>query len=196
MRNRFLFFFLLAVVGAVHADDVTVPNTFTSGTTINSSQMNANFDALVQESNENDARINALSSSVNGSSFLWLGYTPNNFTYDPPTTIASRITLSNFCKSEFGDPAAVVATTDSFFKALAGQTIPLPEEGRIAVMLPEIVAVTAVNPGTGVDYALGMTRDGIQVRYDFCAFGYNGALECFLRDTSVNHQVACLKPTS
>ena len=48
---------LIAVSQSARADDVSVPNTFTADTTISSSQMNANFEALVQESNENDALI-------------------------------------------------------------------------------------------------------------------------------------------
>ena len=48
---------LIAVSHSARADDVSVPNTFTADTTISSSQMNANFEALVQESNENDALI-------------------------------------------------------------------------------------------------------------------------------------------
>ena len=83
---------LIAASQSARADDVSVPNTFTADTTISSSQVNGNFDALVQESNENDARLAAaesdvvaLTSSVSQPSYTWLGYTSQTFPYDVNT---------------------------------------------------------------------------------------------------------------
>ena len=186
--------YLLAVLFShfTVADDVSVPNTFTADTTISSSQMNANFDALVQESNENDARIGALSTTVNGTAYTWLGYTVNSIAYDPPTTRISAITLSNFCKSEFSDTAALVATTDTFFAANSGQTIPLPTTS--AYLLPEIVAVTAVMSGSSSNSSTrAMTRIGHTVSSEFCAISIAGRIECSVSESGVNGVVACVK---
>ncbi len=49
---------------ATIAGQVTIPNTFSSGTTISSSEMNDNFDAVETAVNDNDSRITALDSRV------------------------------------------------------------------------------------------------------------------------------------
>lgn len=56
--------FLGAAVIA-YASTVTIPNTFTSGTTISSSEMNDNFSAVKSAVDDNDTRITAVESTVN-----------------------------------------------------------------------------------------------------------------------------------
>jgi len=61
--------FLLSLVIAgiaifAYASTVTIPNTFTSGTTISSSQMNANFTAVKTAVDDNDSRITAVNSAL------------------------------------------------------------------------------------------------------------------------------------
>ena len=51
---------IILCASAADADTVTIPNEFTSGDTISSSQVNSNFKTLADESNENDGRISAL----------------------------------------------------------------------------------------------------------------------------------------
>ena len=46
------------------ADQISVPNTFVAGTTARASEVNANFDALVQESNAQDQQIAAQAQSL------------------------------------------------------------------------------------------------------------------------------------
>lgn len=53
---------VLAIPLAAYAGSVVLPNVFTNGTTANAPEVNANFDALVAGVNDNDARIDALSS--------------------------------------------------------------------------------------------------------------------------------------
>ena len=108
---------MLLVSTAALADDINVPNTFTADTTISSSQMNANFEALVQESNENDSRIANLEASASdtpsvpswvdstgliiGSAFngltLQLSHSNRVFTY------ASFNTITGVCRDAQGD---------------------------------------------------------------------------------------------
>ena len=65
--------FSLCLLGSYSfADDVAVPNTFSPDTTISSSEVNANFTALVDESNENDARIQALESVEAAGKPVWV----------------------------------------------------------------------------------------------------------------------------
>lgn len=131
--RKFFTFVLVAAAPFVNADDVVVPNTFSADTVISSSQMNANFDALVQESNENDARlasteaeVAALAASVQGVTYTWLGYTTNVFPQDSETNFGSLLTWNNFCKTEFSDNAAQIATTEIFAAISAQNMLPLP----------------------------------------------------------------------
>jgi len=55
---------LLAIPLVVAAGTVTVPNTFTNGTTADANEVNANFDAVESAVNDNDARIGAAESGV------------------------------------------------------------------------------------------------------------------------------------
>jgi len=55
---------VLALPLVVAADTVTVPNTFTNGTTADANEVNANFDAVESAVNDNDARIGAAESGV------------------------------------------------------------------------------------------------------------------------------------
>ena len=52
------------LASVVVAEQITVPNQFTAGTPARASEVNANFDALVQESNSQDLRIEALKGDV------------------------------------------------------------------------------------------------------------------------------------
>ena len=65
--------FLLPIVTL--ADTVAVPNEFASGNTISSAEMNANFKALADESNENDSRISQLESVASSVRPVWVDAT-------------------------------------------------------------------------------------------------------------------------
>jgi hypothetical protein len=60
---RFAFFLLLLSI-TVRADQITIPNSLSNGTVANANAVNANFDALAAESNDNDARIGTLEANV------------------------------------------------------------------------------------------------------------------------------------
>ena len=53
----------VAMTAAAVADQISVPNQFIAGTTARASEVNQNFQALVQESNAQDLRIQALETS-------------------------------------------------------------------------------------------------------------------------------------
>lgn len=53
----------LSVMGVSLAAQISIPNIFTAGTTASSSEVNANFETLVVESNDQDQRIAVLESS-------------------------------------------------------------------------------------------------------------------------------------
>lgn len=75
----------VAIIGVASADQITIPNQFTAGTTARAAEVNENFDALAQESNAQDMRLNALESGsasteqlicaafVSGSPSAWPG---------------------------------------------------------------------------------------------------------------------------
>ena len=54
----------LCVIGPVTAGNVTIPNTFSSGTPAVAAEVNANFSALATAVNDNDGRINANSDEL------------------------------------------------------------------------------------------------------------------------------------
>ena len=112
MRTTGFLIALTVVPVIVLGDDITVTD-FTSGTTISSSDMNSNFDTIVAESNENDARIEANETSIDslttrlqGKTYEWSGYTEDNF-IGAGTNAANGYNLSRHCKAEFGESSSV-----------------------------------------------------------------------------------------
>ena len=191
---------LIAVSQSARADDVSVPNTFTADTTISSSQVNANFDALVQESNENDARLAAaesdvvaLTSSVSQPSYTWLGYTSQTFPYDVNTNRASLLTLNNFCKSEFSNNAAQVATTESLAAVSAKNVLPLPTVA--ALVLPIFsTSMLAGSNANGIWFVDAWGVNGSTAYAGWCQLGISGNFDCNIQIGvgMGNYTVACL----
>lgn len=74
------------MISITWAGNVTIPNTFTSGTPAVAAEVNANFSAVATEINDNDSRISALNSQVPSLSVYdfndYIGNTINNHTYD------------------------------------------------------------------------------------------------------------------
>ena len=60
-----LFAGLLVLAGAVAIAAISVPNTFTSGETISSSEVNANFTTLVNQINSNSSSISSINDGSN-----------------------------------------------------------------------------------------------------------------------------------
>jgi hypothetical protein len=58
---------LLAIPLAVAAGTLTLPNTFLNGTIADANQVNANFDAVKTEVDDNDGRITTLETNINAS---------------------------------------------------------------------------------------------------------------------------------
>ena len=130
MINRLVGVLSLITATTGVADTIAVDD-FTPGTTISSSAMNSNFGTLVSESNENDARIaaneqslSALTTSVNGDEYQWLGYTTEVFPQDGSYRV-NGWNLSNHCKSQFGVNASV-ANLDILERLLRSGSVAAP----------------------------------------------------------------------
>ena len=184
------------------ADNVTVPNQFVSGTTIKASEMNANFDTLAAESNENDMRVSAaesdieaLSASVNGRSLTWLGYTSQPFVVNGSIS-ASPISLNNFCKEQFNDEAAEVANLDSLLAVSRTQTIAAPVS--TVVFLPVVDSLTALMYGqSSTSYSRGISRYwNLEIQQgNLCTLGTTFAVGCSMSGGSIENPLACVKAT-
>jgi hypothetical protein len=64
--RRLLLAALVLVPAMAYAAVISVPHTFTNGTVADAVEINANFDALIVESNDQDARIAALEAALVG----------------------------------------------------------------------------------------------------------------------------------
>ncbi len=61
LRGRLVLFAAIAVIpAAAYAAVISAPNTFTNGTAADANEVNTNFTALVDESNDQDGRLTAL----------------------------------------------------------------------------------------------------------------------------------------
>lgn len=199
-RFTILMFTMLMSSSAI-SDEVTVPNQFVSGTTIQASQMNANFTALAAESNENDVRVSAaesdiaaLSVLVNGRSLTWLGYTETPFVVDGSID-ASPISLNNFCKAQFSNEAAEVANLDTLMAISRVQTVSAPIDS-VAVLLPVFDELTAVHTGnTGTSSSRGVSRYwNIEVRPGrVCTLSPTFSVDCGLSTSGISNPLICVR---
>jgi hypothetical protein len=57
---------LLLIPIAAYAGSISIPNTFTNGTTADADEVNENFDALAVESNDQDSRLTTLEAAPSG----------------------------------------------------------------------------------------------------------------------------------
>ena len=187
---------LLSGTTNLFADDISVPNTFTADTTISSSQMNANFDALVQESNQNDARIEsvegdvaALNQAANGNTYTWLGYTTDTFSI-AADNYATWLNLTAFCKAEFGATAMVgsiesleyVAKNDSSFTAPTTARALFSPDGNNWI---EMGNVGIANPFWGV-------TAGSASQLGYCSITSSGLVTCYAAGNFDTAPVACV----
>ncbi len=62
--RRLLVVALVGIPMAAYAATISVPNTFLNGTIADADAVNANFDTLVTESNDQDSRISAVEGSL------------------------------------------------------------------------------------------------------------------------------------
>jgi septal ring factor EnvC (AmiA/AmiB activator) len=63
-KNAYAGFVAMAIACTATADQITVPNSFAAGTPARAAQVNANFAALVTESNAQDTRLTSLQTSA------------------------------------------------------------------------------------------------------------------------------------
>ena len=191
--------FSLCLVGSYSfADDVAVPNTFSPDTTISSSQMNANFTALVDESNENDSRlaaaegsIQSLTALVEGRTYTWLGYTQDTFPYDAASYRTSLFTANNFCKAQFGNSAAQVATTEILAAVSAANQLPLPLS---AALVAPVYSAAATGTNSTISYAIDYWGVASSGTADWCLLSSLGDFSCNVSQGSAwsNYLLACV----
>ena len=61
-----IFFLLLLCCAGAYADQITIPNTLTNSTAADADDVQANFNVLASESNENDLRIEDNERAISG----------------------------------------------------------------------------------------------------------------------------------
>ena len=199
MRSLAILTLSMMVALTAFGDDITVTD-FTSGTTISSSDMNANFDVVVAESNENDGRIatnasqiSALSSAVSGKNYTFLGYTSNNYVYDSDTNRISVITLNNFCKSEFNNATAQVASLDIFASISSQQSIALPT--ATSLMIASSDNAVCMFSGNTSYCSVKLINSVFNISFEpdkYCSFSSYGEIGCGISNNAVNHPVVCV----
>ena len=126
---------------SVSAENITLPNQLSNGSVANADDVQANFDTLLNESNDNDQRIfqnqttlQSIQISVRGFEYEWLGYTEDPYVVTGGTDKAIGPSLSMFCKEQFGDPSASVANLTMLEQVMRSQALPLPPENTAWVI--------------------------------------------------------------
>jgi hypothetical protein len=84
---------LLAIPLAVVAGTLTVPNTFVNGTAADADQVNANFDAVETQVNDNDSRITTAQSAADAAA---AGHTTNTNTQLTSAQVAAAAAAEGF----------------------------------------------------------------------------------------------------
>ena len=147
---------------SVAADNITLPNQLSNETVADADDVQANFDALLNESNDNDQRIfqnqtslQSIQISVRGFQYEWLGYTPEQFVSTGAQNTANGPNLSMFCKDQFSDSSASVADLEMLEQVMRSQSLPAPPSTAFALytndfVLPLQYGSTGVNAFWGV----------------------------------------------
>ena len=96
MKLYSLLFTLTLTCSSVFATDVTIPNSFSSGSATNAAEMNANFSAVKAAVDDNDSRISALESSSAVTASEFMGFSSG-------TALGSDgyLTMGNLCHTSF-----------------------------------------------------------------------------------------------
>ena len=154
VNNTFSLILILASVIAssqVVASTLTIPNSFTSGSTTSAAEMNANFSAVKSAIDDNFTRLSALDSSV--SSF-------KGFSSGTSNGGSGFITLGNLCDATF--TGSHVCSTREFVSlnysgatGLVGNAWIMPE--RLAVVGETADNVTGVSTHNMCDGWTGTT---------------------------------------
>jgi hypothetical protein len=89
---------LIAVPVVAFAAPLTVPNTFSSGNVISSSEMNGNFDAVKTAIDDNDARIGAIEAAVAPHACEWSVQQGSNVTLVQANCPANKHVIAGGCR--------------------------------------------------------------------------------------------------
>ena len=97
MKPYNLILTLIFTSSSAYATDVTIPNSFSSGTTTSAAEMNANFTAVKSAVDDNDSRITTLESSVSAPASQFMGFSSSGTT----DGASGLIGMSNLCHVSF-----------------------------------------------------------------------------------------------
>ena len=96
MKLYNLIFTLIITSSSAYATGVTIPNSFSSGTTTSAAEMNANFDAVKAAVDDNDSRVTTLESSVSAPASQFMGFSSGT-----TDGTGGLIGMSNLCHASF-----------------------------------------------------------------------------------------------
>ena len=96
MKPYNLILTLIFTSSSAFATDVTIPNSFSSGTTTSAAEMNANFTAVKSAVDDNDSRITALEGSVSAPASQFMGFSSGT-----TDGAGGLIGMSNLCHASF-----------------------------------------------------------------------------------------------
>ncbi len=166
----------LGAIGTATAGNVTIPNTFSSGTPAVAAEVNANFNALATEVNDNDSRI-----TTNSNDLATLQATVSALQNTITSLQADLTTANNTIASLQSDLASVQANS---VLDLDGMLVYAEGTNGIPIARFTGVNVQVVN---GADQTTVNGRGNLIVGYDeeylrpsdFCSDGaYNNQTDC------------------
>ena len=96
MKPYSLILTLIITSSSAYATGVTIPNSFSSGTTTSAAEMNANFDAVKAAVDDNDSRVTTLESSVSAPASQFMGFSSGT-----TDGAGGSITMGNLCHTSF-----------------------------------------------------------------------------------------------
>ncbi len=166
----------LGAIGTVTAGNVTIPNTFSSGTPAVAAEVNANFNALATEVNDNDSRI-----TTNSNDLATLQATVSAL-QNTITTLQADLTAANSTIASLQSDLASVQANSVL--DLDGMLVYAEDNNGIPIARFTGVNVQVVN---GADQTTVNGRGNLIVGYneeyvsssDFCADGaYDNRTDC------------------
>ena len=96
MKPYNLILTLIFTSSSAFATDVTIPNSFSSGTTTSAAEMNANFTAVKSAVDDNDSRITTLEGSVSAPASQFMGFSSGT-----TDGAGGLLTMGNLCHASF-----------------------------------------------------------------------------------------------
>ena len=196
MKLYNLIFTLIITSSSAYATGVTIPNSFSSGTTTSAAEMNANFDAVKAAVDDNDSRITTLEGSVSAPASQFMGFSSGT-----TDGAGGSITMGNLCHTSFAG-SHMCSTVEFIGAKMNGVSV-----SGSAWVLPVLQAGPTVNNGMSfLELGTGITdtnKPSASLRFSCAAWSSNssgdfglstGASGSITRgNCSEVHSVACCK---